>query len=238
MYQGTDRISCYTETDQIKNGKFFCPGSDMYHKSPKHNTDTECNGTTTSKHPYSSLYAYPKRRSKNRNIPDPGSGMVSVSCCYDNFHSPGSLKRKNTVHDPVLIRFFVRIPHFPGQFSIDIDPVCGKNLRQRNSPDFFLFRQDQNHPVCPTFIRRSLFIPRFHFITFSDRNITTVISWILFQHLRCKKLPRKILPFPGKIMQFCRCAFFIQTEDSLNGLLAFCCIFIIHEIHHKKSSHR
>ena len=25
-----------------------------------------------------------------------------------------SLKRKNTVHDPVHIGFFVRIPHFPG----------------------------------------------------------------------------------------------------------------------------
>ena len=59
---------------------------------------------------------------------------------------------------------------------------------------------DQKHPVCPTSIRRGLFIPQFHFITLSDRNITTVISWILFQHLRCKQLSRKILPFPGKIM--------------------------------------
>ena len=172
----------------------------MYHKSPKHDTDTERNGTAASEYPQSSLYAYTDRRSQNRNSLDSGSDMAFVCYCYDNLHNPGSLKRKNTVHDPVHIGFFVRIPHFPGQFSIDIDSVCGKNLRHRYRPDFFLFGQDQKHPVCPTSIRRSLFIPQFHFITFSDRNITTVISWILFQHLRCKQLSRKILPFPGKIM--------------------------------------
>ena len=209
----------------------------MYCKHSKHDANTKCHDKSAPKYPQSSLHIDLNRGPEHRNILNSGFDMVFVCHCYDNFRHFRSLKCKNTVHNLLFISFFIRISHFSCQFSVDINPVCGKDLLKRKSPCLFFFRQNQNHPIGSAAIGRGIFVTQFHSSVFSNGNIPAVISGVFFQHIWSKKFPRKILPFSGQIMQFPRCFFLIQTENSLNGLLSSGRIFIVHAVHQKKCRH-